>query len=121
LTHSIEIQGVSKRYRIGRLRRTFREDIIEFAKRPFGRRNSEAEWMWALKDVSFDVAEGEVVGIMGRNGAGKSTVARLLAGQLGFSYLDTGAMYRAMTWLALERGVVLEDAAGEIKLGDLDA
>jgi CMP/dCMP kinase len=52
-----------------------------------------------------------IVAIDGPAGAGKSTVARLLAEQLGFSYLDTGAMYRAITWLALEHGVVLEDEA----------
>jgi cytidylate kinase len=50
-----------------------------------------------------------IVAIDGPAGAGKSTVARLLAGRLGFSYLDTGAMYRALTWLALERGTALED------------
>ena len=40
-------------------------------------------------------------------GAGKSTVARRLAERLGFRYLDTGAMYRALTWLARQRGVPL--------------
>jgi CMP/dCMP kinase len=50
-----------------------------------------------------------IVAIDGPAGAGKSTVARLLADRLGFRYLDTGAMYRALTWLALERGVDLDD------------
>lgn len=47
--------------------------------------------------------------IDGPAGAGKSTVARGLAERLGFRYLDTGAMYRALTWLALEGGLDLED------------
>jgi CMP/dCMP kinase len=51
-----------------------------------------------------------IVAIDGPAGTGKSTVARLLAKRLGFRYLDTGAMYRALTWLALERGADLEDA-----------
>jgi cytidylate kinase len=51
-----------------------------------------------------------IVAIDGPAGAGKSTVARLLAVRLGFRYLDTGAMYRALTWLALERGIPLGDA-----------
>ena len=50
-----------------------------------------------------------VVAIDGPAGAGKSTVARRLADRLGFRYLDTGAMYRALTWLALERRLDLED------------
>jgi CMP/dCMP kinase len=50
-----------------------------------------------------------IVAIDGPAGAGKSTVARTLATRLGFRYLDTGAMYRALTWLALEEGVSLED------------
>jgi cytidylate kinase len=48
-----------------------------------------------------------IVAIDGPAGAGKSTVARLLAERLGFRYLDTGAMYRALTWLALARGLPL--------------
>jgi CMP/dCMP kinase len=57
-----------------------------------------------------------VIAIDGPAGAGKSTVARRLAARLGFRYLDTGAMYRALTWLALERGIGLED---ERALADL--
>ncbi|HEY7537490.1 MAG TPA: (d)CMP kinase [Gaiellaceae bacterium] len=57
-----------------------------------------------------------IVAIDGPAGAGKSTVARLLAERLGFRYLDTGAMYRGLTWLALERGVAVDDGS---KLGSL--
>jgi CMP/dCMP kinase len=47
------------------------------------------------------------VAIDGPAGAGKSTVARRLADRLGFRYVDTGAMYRALTWLAMAHGVPL--------------
>jgi CMP/dCMP kinase len=57
-----------------------------------------------------------IVAIDGPAGAGKSTVARTLASRLGVRYLDTGAMYRAFTWLALEDGVSLEDGT---ELGSL--
>jgi CMP/dCMP kinase len=50
-----------------------------------------------------------IVAIDGPAGAGKSTVARQLAERLRFRYLDTGAMYRALTWLALQRGFDLSD------------
>jgi CMP/dCMP kinase len=59
-----------------------------------------------------------IVAIDGPAGAGKSTVARLLAERLGFRYLDTGAMYRAVTWLALERGTALEDGPALGRLAD---
>lgn len=52
-----------------------------------------------------------IVAIDGPAGAGKSTVARALAARLGCRYLDTGAMYRALAWLALEEGV--DPADGE--------
>jgi cytidylate kinase len=52
-----------------------------------------------------------IVAIDGPAGAGKSTVARRLAERLGFRYLDTGAMYRAVTWLAVERTFDLEEGA----------
>ena len=52
-----------------------------------------------------------VVAIDGPSGSGKSTVARRVAEALGLRYLDTGAMYRALTWWALEQGVELGDRA----------
>ena len=57
-----------------------------------------------------------IVAIDGPAGAGKSTVARGVAERLGFRYLDTGAMYRALTWLALEEGVDLDDEAALAEL-----
>ena len=57
-----------------------------------------------------------VVAIDGPAGAGKSTVARALAERLHFRYLDTGAMYRALTWRAMKRGLDLSDAAGLAQL-----
>src|SRR5207342_1170107 len=59
-----------------------------------------------------------IVAIDGPAGAGKSTVAQRLAERLGFRYLDTGAMYRALTWLAISRSVPLAD--GE-QVGELAA
>jgi CMP/dCMP kinase len=57
-----------------------------------------------------------IVAIDGPAGSGKSTVASTLAERLGFQYLDTGAMYRALTWLARRDGVALDDgrALGEL-------
>ena len=52
-----------------------------------------------------------IVAIDGPAGSGKSTVALALARRLGFVHLDTGAMYRALTWLAWRDGVDLEDGA----------
>jgi hypothetical protein len=57
-----------------------------------------------------------IVAIDGPAGAGKSTVARTLAERLRFRYLDTGAMYRALTWLAMKRDVPLDEAS---KLAEL--
>ncbi len=63
----------------------------------------------------------EVVAIDGPSGAGKSTVARRVAAALGFAYLDTGAMYRAVTYHFLQRGLTsFEDAAAvAVALADL--
>jgi cytidylate kinase len=57
-----------------------------------------------------------VVAIDGPAGAGKSTVARAVAAALGFTYLDTGAMYRAVALAAIERGVDPATVAGAIRI-----
>ena len=57
-----------------------------------------------------------VIAIDGPAGAGKSTVARALANRLGLEYLDTGAMYRAVTLAAMRRGIDLADVEQVAKL-----
>lgn len=52
---------------------------------------------------------GITIAIDGPAGSGKSTISKLLARRLGIGYLDTGAMYRALTWYALEKGLDLDD------------
>lgn len=57
-----------------------------------------------------DKPQSVVIAIDGPAGAGKSTVAKLLAKSLGFEFLDTGAMYRAVTYAAITRGIDLSDS-----------
>ena len=52
-----------------------------------------------------------VIAIDGPSGAGKGTVARTIARELQFRHVDTGAMYRAVAWLAMQRGIALSEAA----------
>jgi len=55
------------------------------------------------------------IALDGPAGAGKSTVARLVANELGFVYIDTGAMYRAVTWKVLELGILADQTAKVIE------
>ncbi len=59
------------------------------------------------------------IAIDGPAGAGKSTLARALATRLGYIYIDTGAMYRALTWKALQAGIDLDNSLALTDLADL--
>lgn len=68
-------------------------------------------WKGCMSEMTSGVSR-PIVAIDGPAGAGKSTVARRLAAVLGYTYIDTGAMYRAVALAAARRGVSYEDSAG---------
>ena len=77
----ITIENLSKQYRIGHANEstTLRESLLGLVKLSFLRHKSQAETIWALRNVSLSIEQGESVAIIGRNGAGKSTLLKVLS------------------------------------------
>lgn len=68
--------------------------------------------------LSAKTAHAPVLALDGPSGSGKGTIGQLCAHQFGWHYLDSGAIYRGLAWLAQDQGVAAQDVAGLVALAD---
>jgi lipopolysaccharide transport system ATP-binding protein len=83
---AVSVEGLGKRYHIGHQQDPYgrlTESLWGALRAPIdllrGKRRETGEWIWALRDVSFELRQGDVVGVIGRNGAGKTTLLKVLS------------------------------------------
>jgi lipopolysaccharide transport system ATP-binding protein len=130
---AIHVRGLSKQYRIGTpvIRyQTLRDKLEERFKHRPDADHEPVNTFWALKDVSFDVQQGQVLGVIGRNGAGKSTLLKLLSrvteptegyaeirGRVG-SLLEVGTGFHPE--LTGRENIYLNGAILSMKRGEID-
>jgi lipopolysaccharide transport system ATP-binding protein len=105
---AIRVDGVAKRYELGEREqyRALRDVVARSAKRLVGsaRERPDTKHRWAVHDVSFNVASGEVVGLVGRNGAGKSTLLKLISRITRPTHGETAVRGRIGTLLEVGSG-----------------
>ena len=89
----VKVENITKRYRLGTLgsgtlaedfqnwfnRSVLRRPLVQIGPTQLSQGHIEGNTLWALRDVSFEINEGEVVGVLGRNGAGKSTLMKIMS------------------------------------------
>ena len=78
---SVRTEGLGKQYRLGQREpyRALRDVLVDAVTRRRSGSERQADWIWAVRDLDFELQQGDSLGIIGRNGAGKSTLLKLLS------------------------------------------
>jgi len=101
MAKAVRFNGVSKKFE---LRHSRDQSVFDIVTKAVGRNTDDVEQFWALKRVTFNVESGETLGIIGRNGSGKSTILKLLSGTLKPDYGSVDVEGRVFGLLELGAG-----------------